>query len=120
MRIILSLLRDAASMVEPESVTAQSVEKIHSSKESLPPGSSQESPHPGNDISALVESLHRDLTREKQKITSLYFVIGGIISFEAGRLLTPVHELFAISSAVVAVILSIYGFFNYFDAYHRS
>jgi hypothetical protein len=107
-------------MVEPSTDDTGSVAKDLAPEASPAMAQPADSPRLGTDVSTLVDSLRRDITSEKQKVSSLFFVIGGVISFEAGRLLTPIHELFAMICAVVAVIFSIYGLFNYFDAFRRS
>ncbi|MFC1852837.1 hypothetical protein ACFL27_21780 [candidate division CSSED10-310 bacterium] len=65
-------------------------------------------------------TCEKDLHKEKQKNTSLFFIIGGVLCFELGRMLQVLHELVAMVGSVTAVILSLYGIFHYFEVFTKS
>lgn len=69
------------------------------------------------DRNSAAQENERLLRREIQKNNALFFIIGGVISFELGRLFIDLHVFITMIATVVAVVLSLYGFFHYFNAY---
>lgn len=96
-------------MLENNDKLSESEKNQSSQPENLPANASSEEKE--------IKILRNELLREKEKNTSLFYIIGGALAFEAGRTLQFLHEIVALIGSIMAVILSVYGLFKYFEAY---